>query len=243
MGNMGIASDDVASFVKGLARDMKLNTGIGERFISEVYLRQKEISEQFAWAMIEYLHRTWDDRAREISKGSRDVILEGTVLYLDKLLGPDAEGSVHTKLMLEVLRDTAQELVEADRNPYGPARIENLVEIDGAIGSKKVGFCIDTCHAFAAGYDIRSKEVIENIVNELGNSKIDIVHLNDAKFGLGSKKDWHANIGFGEIGKKGIEAVVRSSLGKKVLILETPVGESIGEEAEIRLVEKMFRKE
>lgn len=83
-------------------------------------------------------------------------------------------------------------------------KIEHLASLISEIRSPRVGICIDTCHAFSAGYDIRSesgmKEFIEKIDDLIGIKKLFCFHLNDSKGPLGGKIDRHANIGEGMIG-------------------------------------------
>ena len=120
-------------------------------------------------------------------------------------------------------------------------KVEEMHEIMDMVGDgRNLGFCIDTCHAFAAGYDIRKKEVVDDMMN-IGGSSINIFHLNDAKFGLDSHLDRHENIGFGEIGKNGFHALLHNRLAReKVFILETPIGSNITPEEEILLVKSMY---
>jgi len=97
----------------------------------------------------------------------------------------------------------------------------NLDEVE------RVGFCFDTCHAYAAGYDLKTlhglREVIEQLDQYIGLDKLRVVHLNDSKGGLGSRIDRHEHIGMGRIGEEGFINILRSSLSKVPLILETPV--------------------
>jgi deoxyribonuclease-4 len=76
----------------------------------------------------------------------------------------------------------------------------------------KLGFCFDTCHAFATGYDLRTpakvQEVFQEIDKKIGLDKLKCVHFNDSKTEFNSKKDRHEHIGEGLIGKKGLESVV-----------------------------------
>lgn len=107
-----------------------------------------------------------------------------------------------------------------------------LVDIGEIIDGAKalgldIGFCIDTCHAFAAGYALRdAKEAegfVEAIDREAGLERLKLVHLNDSKGELGSKLDRHEHIGKGKIGLEGIGAFINHRKLKKVpLILETP---------------------
>jgi len=92
---------------------------------------------------------------------------------------------------------------------------------------ERLAVCIDTCHAFAAGYDIRTREGWDAMMAELdattGIDKLVALHLNDSTGGLGSKKDRHQPIGEGEIGPEGFRAIMDDRrLDGKPLILETP---------------------
>jgi deoxyribonuclease-4 len=92
---------------------------------------------------------------------------------------------------------------------------------------EKVGVCIDTCHAHAAGYDLADEEgfrdFIQEIKEDIGLEKIKVLHLNDSKDEKGSEKDNHEDIGYGEIGEKGFENVVNAEEFESLpMILETP---------------------
>ena len=85
---------------------------------------------------------------------------------------------------------------------------EQLASIYEQVGDdSRLGVCLDTCHVFAAGYDIRTPEAYENTMSQfddiVGLDKIKCFHLNDSKFELGSRKDRHAHIGDGHIGLEG----------------------------------------
>lgn len=122
------------------------------------------------------------------------------------------------------------------------SNLAELVEIfDGVSG--KVGFCLDTCHLYAAGYDITKHEVLDEITRELGFRNIELFHLNDSKFGLGSHKDRHDNIGRGHIGAKGFKSFLSyNGITDKPLILETPELPQGVELDEIGLVRKLAGK-
>ena len=91
----------------------------------------------------------------------------------------------------------------------------------------KVGVCLDTSHVFGAGYDIRTaqalEETLETFDREIGISHLTLLHLNDSKPDLGSRKDRHEHIGLGKIGVNGFRAVMRSpALADIPKVLETP---------------------
>ncbi|MDE1873528.1 MAG: deoxyribonuclease IV [Candidatus Micrarchaeota archaeon] len=124
------------------------------------------------------------------------------------------------------------------RNSVG-SKLDELVDIYNSVSHKRVGFCLDTCHAFAAGYDIADRDVAKEVAETLGLERIRCIHLNDAKHELGSGLDRHADIGFGRIGRKGFESFFSvPGLKEKPMILETPLVETpkdaIGELAAVR---------
>jgi deoxyribonuclease-4 len=99
--------------------------------------------------------------------------------------------------------------------------------IDRVDDKKRVGICVDTCHIFASGYDIRSKDGWERAVDEIdehvGIEKVGAFHLNDSKKPLGSRVDRHENIGEGEIGVEAFRHVVSDARFRRIpKLLETP---------------------
>ena len=93
---------------------------------------------------------------------------------------------------------------------------------------KKFGVCLDTCHAFVAGYDLRTvdkvKETFKEFDKHVGLENLKILHLNDARGELGCNLDRHYHLGLGGIGEEGITSVVKFANKKKIpIILETPI--------------------
>jgi deoxyribonuclease-4 len=96
--------------------------------------------------------------------------------------------------------------------------------------AKRFGICFDTCHAFAAGYDMRTekevKSTLEKLDKAIGYEHLKILHLNDSKGELGCNLDRHEHIGLGHIGEKGLGYVIKTISHKKIpIILETPIDE------------------
>ena len=94
--------------------------------------------------------------------------------------------------------------------------------------SKKFGICLDTCHAFVAGYDLRTKEdvtkAIKKFDDSIGLKNLKILHLNDSKGELNSNRDRHDHIGLGEIGKEGLGEIVKIMNKNNIpIVLETPI--------------------
>ncbi|MGI6574974.1 MAG: deoxyribonuclease IV [bacterium] len=104
-----------------------------------------------------------------------------------------------------------------------------------------LGICIDTCHLFAAGYELRTEDGLERLVDEIESSvgleRVKVVHLNDSKSDLGSHRDRHELLGQGYIGRQGIiNVLTHSAFSQLPLLLETPVANYRHYGAEIRLL-------
>lgn len=99
--------------------------------------------------------------------------------------------------------------------------------IDAVSDASRIGICVDTCHAFAAGYELRTRaglaETLECLDHDVGLPKLGLVHLNDSKYPLTARRDRHAHIGHGEIGEQGFCLIVNHpALRDLPFILETP---------------------
>lgn len=106
---------------------------------------------------------------------------------------------------------------------------EDLRDIIALIEDKeRVGVCIDTCHAFAAGYDLRTPEAFETTMKSfdktVGTKYLKAMHLNDSKAPLGSNRDLHANIGTGFLGLRAFHSIMNDdTFANMPLVLETPI--------------------
>ena len=107
-------------------------------------------------------------------------------------------------------------------------RFEQLAAILAQVEqADRVGVCLDTCHVFAAGYDIRSAEGYRKALEEftacLGLTRLKAIHLNDSKAGLGSRVDRHEHIGVGRLGLESFRRILNDPRLRRVpMILETP---------------------
>jgi len=108
---------------------------------------------------------------------------------------------------------------------------EELIElkdiIDKVDKSEKLGICIDTCHAFAAKYNLRQEEELEALIAKidklLGLKRLKVIHINDSKYSCCSSKDEHAHIGEGKIGADAFKRLINHpKLKEMTFILETP---------------------
>lgn len=106
---------------------------------------------------------------------------------------------------------------------------------------RKMGVCLDTCHAFAAGYDLRTKGGIAAMVKVIsatvGTTRVRLIHANDSKFGLNDHRDRHEHIGMGEIGKEAFRILLRMPSFKDLdMIVETP---DDGMQDDMRMLKKL----
>jgi deoxyribonuclease-4 len=153
---------------------------------------------------------------------------------IQRLVGALTEVAKTNKDVTILLENTA-----GQKNSVG-SDFTQLAEIFfGLKPASRFGICIDTCHAFAAGYDLRNeknvKDVFEKFDSEIGLKHIKIIHLNDSKGELGCHLDRHEHIGLGHIGEAGLSQVVKLANKNKIpIILETPIDERRTEFENIR---------
>ena len=115
-------------------------------------------------------------------------------------------------------------------------RFEQIAEIiEKTSEEHRLGVCLDTCHVFAAGYDIRDEKSYNKTFREfdtvIGIKRLKIIHINDSKRELGSRVDRHEHIGRGLIGVKAFDLIMNDRKLKSIpKILETPKGEDMKED-------------
>jgi len=151
--------------------------------------------------------------------------------------GSNPDGWAKTKkncipLISDILAKTPEDSLFIIENSAGAgfkvgASVEELKLMQEDIGSPRVRFCIDTAHAFAAGYDLRTKETVDQFVDHLdsvlGWDQVVAIHFNDSKVDWNKKNDRHENIGHGYIGSEGLHAFGSHTKVKKIpYILEIP---------------------
>jgi deoxyribonuclease-4 len=99
--------------------------------------------------------------------------------------------------------------------------------IDAAGGDARLGLCLDSCHLLASGFDIRTQEGLEGVLDEcaalVGMDRLGSLHFNDSSMPLGSQRDRHANVGEGEIGADGCAVFLSEPRFEGLpCVLETP---------------------
>jgi len=123
-----------------------------------------------------------------------------------------------------------------------PQEIASLIQAAG--GHDWLGMCFDSCHLFAAGWDVTTPGGIADMLatydRVVGLDRVGCMHLNDSKMPMGSHKDRHELIGRGLIGESGIRALLSNDFIRGLpLSLETPVEDLSDYAAEIAVVRRM----
>jgi deoxyribonuclease IV len=111
--------------------------------------------------------------------------------------------------------------------------------------SHSFGICLDTCHAFAAGYDLRTKdkvnETFDTLNDQIGLKNIKVLHLNDSKGDLNSNRDLHEHIGLGKIGIDGFKSILNYRIINKVpMIMETPVDSRRDDSGNLKVIQDIL---
>lgn len=126
------------------------------------------------------------------------------------------------------------------------SRFEELrLILDGVRESGRMGVCFDTCHVFAAGFDLSSKPAVERTMgmfeDMVGKGRMKVVHLNDSKGPVGSGLDRHEYVGKGQIGEKGFRAFLHQRAVEKLpLIMEVPVEEKAQYDENLRMARRLI---
>ncbi|BAM00382.1 MULTISPECIES: deoxyribonuclease IV [Caldilinea] len=131
---------------------------------------------------------------------------------------------------------TCLEIMAGQGSVLGRKLDELRAVIDLVEDRSRVGVCLDTCHAFAAGYDIRTPEGYAAFMREvdrwLGVETVKVWHFNDSKGTLGSNVDRHVHIGEGEIGEEGFRHILNDPRWDGIaMLLETPKDDTLAEDA------------
>ena len=180
--------------------------------------------------------------------------LSGVVMHLGSHLGKGktyGQGRVAMAVTQAYLDSGAKvptllENTAGQKNSVGSG-FDDLKIILNLIGdSHGVGVCLDTCHAYASGYDLTSPSSVEDTLAKfdeaVGLRALKLIHLNDSKGGLGCHLDRHENIGKGHIGSAGFKAFLHNEKVRHLpMILETPITEEGGWGKDLAVVRKLFK--
>ncbi len=132
------------------------------------------------------------------------------------------------------------------KNSVGSTFADLRLIFDALPDSEQYGICLDTCHLFASGHDLRTKDSVDETLADFNNSvgfdHLAFIHLNDSKGDLNSGLDRHEHIGLGSIGKAGLAAFLNHSAIRKLpKVMETPMDATRGDEENMRIVLGMVK--
>jgi len=174
------------------------------------------------------------------------------VSHMGALVGQELEPALEkiAKRTLEILKESPEEVTLLMETTAGQgsavnSRFEELARLlDLTKHPKRFAVCMDTCHIFAAGYDIRTPETyhatMEQFDKLVGLERLKVIHMNDSKKGLGSKVDRHDNIGKGMLGLEPFRLIVNDPRLEDVyMTVETPI-ENEGHEKDIACLRSLF---
>ena len=227
----------IKPLAEGEAKAFRLKSrtfGIEPVFIHMPYLPNLASSETVIYSKSVSALQSAVDRCEEL--GTSNLILHlGSHKGAGKKIGMEQAANAINSI------EGAKEITFLMENEAGQANsigsdLSDLIGLYDSVHATR-GFCFDTCHAFAAGYDITDLEVLDKIDHDLGMEKIKVVHANDTKYELGSGRDRHENIGFGKIGIGGFRTLFKyGSMRSKPMIMETPMSGQISIGDELKLM-------
>ena len=191
-----------------------------------------------------YLPNLATDDAEQLEKSVDSVVnaltvadavdAEGVVMHTGSHRGRglDAVLDQVVDTLSRILEESPGDAVLALENAAGQGGViggtfAELGAILNAVGSPRLHVCFDTCHAFAAGYNIADREAMKAVVREfdgeIGLDHLVVVHANDSKMELGGNRDRHENIGDGHIGADGLRvAMAEPAFQGRTWLLEVP---------------------
>jgi deoxyribonuclease-4 len=137
------------------------------------------------------------------------------------------------------------ETMAGQSNSVGSRFEELRLILDGVAESERMGVCFDTCHVFAAGFDLSSKPAVERTMglfgDIVGKERLRVVHLNDSVGPLGGGLDRHEYVGKGQIGEKGFRAFLRhGGVARLPILMEVPVDERTQYEENMRVAKRLI---
>lgn len=234
----------------------QIETGITPNFIHGTYLVNLGTSDQ------NHLQKSIDWLIYSMNMAA-ELEMEGVIFHLGSHKGVGFEKVLDQviKSLIVILETTKLSIESQKRDAIGPSDLQldmgpslilensagagatigdnfkELGQIIKRVGDARLKVCLDTCHAYAEGYDVKTKEgldkTLEEFDKEIGLEKLAVIHANDSKFALGSNKDRHANIGEGFIGLDGFTNLVNHPKLENIpFILEVPGFSGKGPDAE-----------
>ncbi len=226
-------------------KELALKYSIGPNVFHAIYMvnlanPDPEISRKSIQSLVNYMHT------------ANDLGVMGVIFHLNSHKGLGFK-AIFRDLVENINRvldnspETVNLIIEnsAGMGDHIGSKFYEIGEILRAVDDPRIAVCLDTQHAFAAGYDIRSHEGVAQLVSEfdaeIGIRNLSAIHLNDSKRGLGESVDRHENIGEGYLGIEAFKAILSSNAFLDTpLFLEVPGFKGEGPDAEnIEVVKKI----
>ncbi|MGI8905249.1 MAG: deoxyribonuclease IV [Candidatus Sumerlaeaceae bacterium] len=193
----------------------------------------------------EFVRKSIDDMIDEVNRC--DVLgIPGVVMHPGAHCGAGCEAGIEAiahglnEVFASTPKGTARILLEttAGQGSCLGNQFEELAAIiDGVERKDRLGVCLDTCHVFAAGFDVRTREGYDLMWKDfdriVGRKMLMAIHLNDSKQPLGSRKDRHEHIGKGQLGLEPFRFIMNDPKLKKIpKVLETDKDDKMTEDQE-----------
>jgi deoxyribonuclease-4 len=164
----------------------------------------------------------------------REIGASGVVLHPGSAKSGDPRSAIERagQTILEALSESEGCAIHLENTAGTGGTLGRSVDelaalLDACGGEQRLGLCLDSCHLYASGYDIREPaglgQVIEEISEKVGLERLASLHLNDSQTALGANRDRHANVGRGELGEAGCSAFLSAPAFEGLpCVLETP---------------------
>ena len=180
---------------------------------------------------------------------------DGVVFHVGSHLGAGLEAGLERAVpalegVLELCSERTWLLVEnsAGAGATIGRSIDELATIVDRLGRHpRLGICLDTCHLWVSGYDVTDRDAVDGLLEEvdtkIGLDRFRVLHVNDARDGLGSNRDHHANIGEGTIGDKMAAMLGHPAVRNLPAVMEVPGPDDHGPDAaEIAKLKALYKK-
>lgn len=192
----------------------------------------KKIYDQSVHVLIDELNRcdALDIRFLVVHLGSHQG--EGIKNGVEQLVQACSHAikSISNENAVSILLENSAGQKNTVASDFGELRIilDKLYDYNPSSRKDRFGVCLDTCHAFASGYDLASKEAVNDTMDkfdsQVGLGHLKLIHLNDSRDMFFSRRDRHEHVGLGQIGKEGFSAFLRHKSHRNTpLIMETPI--------------------
>ena len=237
--------DDIASFQEKLAAS---NISKSSVIVHMPYLPN------LSGPQGEFYEKSLETLAEEMQR-CRALLIPYLVIHLGSHMGRGSKSGIDQLVnAINTARDKSKTksdpvvLLEnntCQKNSVG-GNFEELRLILDSLEPKGYGVCLDTCHLFASGHDLRTNENVNSTIDDfdkvVGLKELHVIHLNDSKGRLGANIDRHEHIGLGAIGKEGLASFVNHKAIRDLpIIMETPIDEKRGDEQNLQVVLRFMK--